>query len=93
MDPIVGTLLDYRDDAAAFMVNTRSLTSMRDGNGGILRGMLQINTTTLPTDLLTLLAPELQGPLPPEACVGGGRPRRVVGGGLAAGPVAPVPSP
>lgn len=64
LDPIVTTLLDYTPDVGAFMVNTRSLTSMRDGNGGILRGMLQVNTTSLPTDLLSVLTPELQGPLP-----------------------------
>ena len=64
LDPIVTTLLDYTPDVGAFMVNTRSLTSLRDGNGGILRGMLQVNTTSLPTDLLSVLTPELQGPLP-----------------------------
>lgn len=64
LDPVVTTLLGYTDDIGAFMVNTRSLTSLRDGNGGILRGMLTINTTTLPTDLLSVLTPELEGPLP-----------------------------
>lgn len=58
LDPITSTLVDYLPDVGAFMVNTRSLTSLRDGNGGILRGMLTVQPTSLPTDLLAGLAPD-----------------------------------
>ncbi len=58
LDPVTSTLLKYLPDAGAFFVNTRSLTSMRDGNGGILRGMLTVQPTSLPTNLLAKLAPD-----------------------------------
>lgn len=58
LDPVTATLLDYRDDVAAFFVNTRSLTSMKDSNGGILRGMLELTTTSLPSGALAGLSPD-----------------------------------
>lgn len=59
LDPITSSLVKYLPDLGAFMVNTRSVMSLRDGNGGILRGMLVVGPTdTLPTDLFNGLAPE-----------------------------------
>ncbi len=64
LDPITGTLTRYLPDLGAFMVNTRSVTSMRDGNGGILRAIAVITPTTLPTDLLAGLGTsDVEGPL------------------------------
>lgn len=63
LGPVTATLLPYLADVGAFFVNTRSLTSMRDANGGILRGMLEITSTTLPTNALGGLSPdEVSGP-------------------------------
>lgn len=64
LDPVTDMLVDYLPDVGAFFVNTRSLTSMRDGNGGILRGMLVVNSQTAGSELLgELLAPdEVEGP-------------------------------
>lgn len=63
LDPITGILLKYLPDLGAFMVNTRSLTSLRDGNGGILRGMLLVTPGSLPSALLNSLAPtKVAGP-------------------------------
>lgn len=58
LDPVTTILLKYLPDVGAFMVNTRSVTSMRDGNGGILRGMLMVNTTSIPSTLLAGLSPD-----------------------------------
>lgn len=62
LDPVTAELVTYLPDLGAFFVNSRSLTSMRDGNGGILRGLLAVNTTTAPTGLLKGLTPDTTGP-------------------------------
>lgn len=53
LDPVTAQLLGYLPDLGAFMINTRSVTSLRDANGGILRGMLEITPDTLPDGTLT----------------------------------------
>jgi phospholipid/cholesterol/gamma-HCH transport system substrate-binding protein len=41
LDPVTSMLVKYEPDVAAFFLNTRSVMSVADANGGILRGMLQ----------------------------------------------------
>lgn len=56
LDPITATAVSYLRDLGAFVLNTRSITSLRDENGGILRGLLEITPGTLPAGLLPELA-------------------------------------
>jgi phospholipid/cholesterol/gamma-HCH transport system substrate-binding protein len=60
LDPVTNALVKYLPDLGGFVVNTHSMTSMADANGGILRGMLEITPTTLPLDMSQLL-PTLTG--------------------------------
>jgi phospholipid/cholesterol/gamma-HCH transport system substrate-binding protein len=60
LDPVTSALVKYLPDLGGFVVNTHSMTSMADANGGILRGMLEITPTTLPLDLGKTL-PSLTG--------------------------------
>lgn len=63
LDPMTSTLVDYLPDLGAFFINTRSMTSLRDANGGILRGLLNLNPTSIPVDLgIDGLVPETSGP-------------------------------
>jgi len=48
LDPITNALLPYLPDVAAFTVQTRSIVSAEDANGGILRGVAPISAQTLP---------------------------------------------
>lgn len=48
LDPVTGALVPYLDDLAAFSYNTASITSLRDGNGPMIRGHLVIPPETIP---------------------------------------------
>jgi phospholipid/cholesterol/gamma-HCH transport system substrate-binding protein len=48
LDPITNALLPYLPDTAAFAIQTRSLLSLEDPQGGILRGALYVSPTTAP---------------------------------------------
>lgn len=47
LDPVTAKLVEYLPDLAAFVVHTRSVMSLRDANGGILRGMALVNDKTI----------------------------------------------
>ncbi|MCE3554469.1 MlaD family protein [Pseudonocardia sp. RS11V-5] len=69
LEPFTGTLLDYLPDVGAFFVNTRDIVSLRDGNGGILRGILTFNPETLlppPANLVGTAGGPITGPLGPS---------------------------
>ena len=48
LDPLTNALLPYLPDAAAFAINTRSITSTEDANYGVLRAQLLISPYSLP---------------------------------------------
>jgi phospholipid/cholesterol/gamma-HCH transport system substrate-binding protein len=54
-DPVTAAAIKYLPDLGAFTLNTRSVTSLRDANGGILRGLLEITPSTIPAGLLPSL--------------------------------------
>lgn len=58
LDPVTSALVKYLPDLGAFTINTRSVMSLRDANGGILRGILEITPNAIPAGLL----PELSQP-------------------------------
>jgi phospholipid/cholesterol/gamma-HCH transport system substrate-binding protein len=45
---MTNALLPYLPDLAAFTIQTRSIVSLEDANGGILRGIAPITAQTLP---------------------------------------------
>jgi phospholipid/cholesterol/gamma-HCH transport system substrate-binding protein len=60
LDPVTGALVKYLPDLGAFITNTRSVTSMKDANSGILRAQLVIAPRSLPTDALNDLSTPTQ---------------------------------
>ncbi|MFE6610939.1 MlaD family protein [Amycolatopsis sp. NPDC057786] len=58
LGPITTAVLPYLDDLAAFITNSRSITSLRDGTGGAYRAIAQLSPDSI-TGLLPLL-PALQ---------------------------------
>lgn len=48
LDPVTAGLTGYLPDLGAFVYNTNSLTSLRDADGGILRGLLQAGPSSAP---------------------------------------------
>jgi phospholipid/cholesterol/gamma-HCH transport system substrate-binding protein len=48
LDPMTNALLPYLPDLGAFTIQTRSIVSLEDANGGILRGIAPITAQTLP---------------------------------------------
>jgi phospholipid/cholesterol/gamma-HCH transport system substrate-binding protein len=55
LDPVTSMLVSYEPDVAAFFLNTRSVMSVADANGGILRGMLEVAPGMVPSDLSSSL--------------------------------------
>jgi phospholipid/cholesterol/gamma-HCH transport system substrate-binding protein len=55
LDPVTGNLVSYLDDLGAFILNTRSLTSLTDGNGGLLRAQVTVGPSSVPSDVLKSL--------------------------------------
>lgn len=55
LDPVTASVVDYLPDLGAFAVNTRSIVSLRDDDGGILRGQLTMTPTSVPLGLAGLI--------------------------------------
>lgn len=56
LDRVTRMLVPSLNDLGAFMINTRSLTSLEDANGGILRGFLVAAPQMVPGDPLRSLS-------------------------------------
>lgn len=48
LDPVTALLTDYLPDLGAFMVQTRSVSSLRDGNAGVMRTLLELTPSSAP---------------------------------------------
>lgn len=57
LGPITKAAVPYLPDLEAFVYQTNSLTSLRDANGGILRGLVQFGPASLPIEGLDDLSP------------------------------------
>lgn len=57
LDPVTAGLEQYMPDLGAFVVQTNSVVSLRDANGGILRGLLQFGPATVPLEGTSDLTP------------------------------------
>jgi phospholipid/cholesterol/gamma-HCH transport system substrate-binding protein len=55
VDPVTSMLVKYLPDIGAFFLNTRSMTSYTSPSGGILRGLLEIQPSAVPPNLLPSL--------------------------------------
>lgn len=47
LQPISQTVTAYLPDLAAFMINTASVTELKDGSGGVIRALLQLGPTSV----------------------------------------------
>lgn len=54
LDPVTSAVVKYLPDIGAFFLNTRNVTGLRDANGGIFRGLLEVTPSTLPGGLASL---------------------------------------
>ncbi|MGW6356373.1 MlaD family protein [Streptomyces sp. NPDC055092] len=60
LDKDTAALVPSLVDLGPFLINTRSLTSYKDGNGGILRGFAVVAPTTIPNTNLKFLSTPTQ---------------------------------
>ncbi|MET8249152.1 MlaD family protein [Streptomyces sp. NPDC005202] len=56
LDPVTGNLVSHLNDLGAFVVQTRSVTSLTDSNAGVLRAQVGIAPSSIPTDLFNFLS-------------------------------------
>ncbi|MCW2855524.1 MAG: Mammalian cell entry related domain protein [Marmoricola sp.] len=56
LDPITSLATADLPDLGAFMINTASISALKDGNAGVIRALLVLAPTSLPTNLSAGLA-------------------------------------
>lgn len=64
LDPVTAAFVKYLPDLGAFLVQTRSFTSIHDANGGIIRGMIEVTPTSFPVRTHGALSPVSTYPKP-----------------------------